>query len=134
MADKKIEKTDAEWRAQLSPLAYHVTREHGTERAWTGPWLQEKRPGTFVCVCCGSELFDATQKYDSHCGWPSFFDVIDEAAVTLKEDLSHGMRRVEVLCASCDAHLGHVFPDGPEPTGVRFCMNGVALDFKPGGD
>ncbi len=128
--ENKITKSEAEWQAELSPLAYQV-RCGATERAFTGPWLDEKRPGMFSCASCGNELFDASTKYESGSGWPSFFDVLDRAAVSLKEDTSHGMRRIEVECARCDAHLGHVFPDGPQPTGLRYCMNGVALDFKP---
>ncbi len=127
----KIAKTDAEWRTQLSPLAYKVTRQHGTERAWTSPLNDEKRAGTFACVCCGLPLFDASTKFESGTGWPSFYAPKDEAAVALKEDRSFFMRRTEVLCARCDAHLGHVFPDGPRPTGLRFCMNGAALAFEP---
>ncbi|MEM7271380.1 MAG: peptide-methionine (R)-S-oxide reductase MsrB [Pseudomonadota bacterium] len=124
----KIEKTDAEWRAQLSPLAYKVTRKHGTERAFTNDDFP-KGPGTFRCVCCDAELFDAETKFDSGTGWPSFYAPIEKGAVTEKEDRSFFMRRTEVLCASCDAHLGHVFPDGPKPTGLRYCMNGVAMTF-----
>ena len=129
MADK-IVKSDAEWRAQLSDLAYKVTRKHGTERAFTNDNFP-KQPGTFRCVCCGQALFDAGTKFDSGTGWPSFWAPIDAEAVTEKEDRSLFMRRTEVLCSRCDAHLGHVFPDGPQPTGQRYCMNGVALDFEP---
>lgn len=128
---KKIEKTEAEWRAQLSPEAYHVTREHGTERAFTSPLNEEKRAGAFTCTCCGEPLFDASTKFDSGTGWPSFFAPINDDAVDEHEDRKFFMTRTEVRCANCDAHLGHVFPDGPQPTGQRYCMNGVALDFEP---
>jgi peptide-methionine (R)-S-oxide reductase len=110
-----------------------VTREHGTERAFTGPWLDNKRPGLYRCVCCGAPLFDGHAKFDSGTGWPSFFQPVEPGAVAEHEDGSFMMRRVEARCASCDAHLGHVFPDGPRPTGLRYCMNGVALDFEPEG-
>ncbi|MFO7853705.1 MAG: peptide-methionine (R)-S-oxide reductase MsrB [Paracoccaceae bacterium] len=126
----KIVKTDAEWRSQLSDLAYKVTRKAGTERPYTHEDFP-KAPGTFRCVCCGAPLFDAADKFDSGTGWPSFTAPIDEDAVEEKEDRSLFMRRTEVLCARCDAHLGHVFPDGPQPTGLRYCMNGVALEFEP---
>lgn len=126
----KIVKTDAEWRSQLSDLAYKVTRKAGTERAFTHEDFP-KGPGTFRCTCCGAPLFDAGAKFDSGTGWPSFHSPIDETAVEEKEDRSLFMRRTEVLCARCDAHLGHVFPDGPHPTGLRYCMNGVALEFEP---
>jgi peptide-methionine (R)-S-oxide reductase len=126
----KIVKSDAEWRAQLSPEAYRVTRKHGTERAFTHDDFP-KGPGTFRCVCCDAPLFDAATKFDSGTGWPSFFRPIDPDAVTEKDDRSWLMRRTEVLCARCDAHLGHVFPDGPAPTGLRYCMNGVALKHDP---
>lgn len=124
-------RTDAEWRSQLSPAAYHVTRKHGTERAFTSPLNAEKRVGTYSCVCCGERLFDSDAKFESGTGWPSFFKPANEAAVSEHEDRLLFMRRVEVRCARCDAHLGHVFPDGPRPTGLRYCINGVALDFAP---
>lgn len=130
----KIVKTDAEWRAQLSDIEYQVLRLAGTERPWTGALLDEKRPGVFRCRACGAELFDATTKFDSHCGWPSFYDVRDSDAVVLLEDTSHGMIRTEVRCAACDSHLGHVFPDAPQtPTGNRFCINSVSLTFDAAG-
>jgi peptide-methionine (R)-S-oxide reductase len=108
-----------------------VTREHGTERPFTGPHLNEKRPGTYSCVACGAPLFEGETKYESGSGWPSFYAPLSTDAVSEVSDQSHGMRRVEVRCASCEAHLGHVFPDGPRPTGQRYCMNGTALSFKP---
>ena len=126
----KIVKSDAEWRAQLSALAYKVTRKHGTERAFTHDDFP-KAPGTYACVCCGAPLFDQRQKFDSGTGWPSFTAPIEPAAVEERDDRSFFMRRTEVTCARCDAHLGHVFPDGPQPTGLRYCMNGVALEFRP---
>lgn len=125
----KVEKTDAEWRAQLSDLAYKVTRKHGTERAHSHDNFP-KAPGKFHCVCCGAALFDAETKFESGTGWPSFYAPMDGEAVTEKDDRSFFMRRTEVLCATCDAHLGHVFPDGPAPTGLRYCMNGVAMTFE----
>jgi peptide-methionine (R)-S-oxide reductase len=125
----KIVKTDAEWRAQLSDLAYKVTRRHGTERAFTNDNFP-KAPGTFRCICCDAPLFDAGTKFDSGTGWPSFWAPIDETAVETTEDRSFFMRRTEVHCARCEAHLGHVFPDGPAPTGLRYCMNGVAMRFE----
>ncbi len=125
----KITKTDAEWRAQLSPLAYKVTRKHGTERAFTHDNFP-KRAGTFSCVCCGAPLFDQADKFDSGTGWPSFTRPMDPEMVGEKEDRSFFMRRTEVHCNRCAAHLGHVFPDGPEPTGLRYCINGVALEFQ----
>ena len=129
MTDKVV-KSDAEWREQLSDLAYKVTRKKGTERAGTHDDFP-KEPGTFRCTCCGAPLFDASTKFESGTGWPSFYAPLDEGAVETHEDRSFFMRRTEVLCARCDAHLGHVFPDGPQPTGLRYCMNGVALDFEP---
>jgi peptide-methionine (R)-S-oxide reductase len=137
MADTKTETrintdpaalTDAEWRRRLSPEQYRVLREHGTERAGTSPLNAEKRAGVFRCAGCGQELFDAATKYESGSGWPSFWAPV-EGAVATKEDRSLFMRRTEVLCGRCGGHLGHVFPDGPRPTGERYCMNGVALKF-----
>lgn len=134
MADDKIVKDDSEWRSNLTPEQYAITRCSATERPFSGPWLDEKREGTFVCICCGSELFRSDTKYESGSGWPSFFDAIGPGVISTKEDTSHGMRRIEILCGKCDAHLGHVFPDGPKPTGLRYCTNGHALDFKPDAD
>ena len=128
---ERVEKSDAEWRGQLTPEQYKVTREHGTERAGTSPLNNEKRNGVFTCVCCGAPLFASDAKFDSGTGWPSFYEPMSDDAVSAHEDRSFLMRRTEVRCARCDAHLGHVFPDGPQPTGQRYCMNGVALNFKP---
>ncbi len=125
-----LEKTEAEWRAALSPAAYKVLREHGTERAGSSPLDAEKRAGTFACAGCGTPLFDAATKFDSGTGWPSFFAPL-EGAVGTQTDRSFFMTRVEVHCANCGGHLGHVFPDGPRPTGQRYCMNGVSLVFQP---
>jgi peptide-methionine (R)-S-oxide reductase len=127
----KIVKSDAEWKQMLEPEAYRVARQHGTERAGSSPLNAEKREGTFACVCCGAPLFDAGAKFESGTGWPSFFAPLSAQAIEEHDDSSWLMRRTEVRCASCDAHLGHVFPDGPRPTGLRYCMNGVALTFEP---
>jgi peptide-methionine (R)-S-oxide reductase len=132
MAETRTKLTDAQWRERLTAEQYHVLREHGTERAGISPLNHEKRDGVFLCAACGHELFDSTTKYESGSGWPSFF-APKEGAVTTVADNSYGMRRTEVTCSRCDSHLGHVFPDGPEPTGERFCMNGVALKFEPEG-
>ena len=130
--DKRPEvKTDAEWKEQLSPEAYYVTRKHGTERAFTSPLNREKREGIYRCVCCGEPLFESGAKFDSGTGWPSFVKPASGEAVAEHDDRSFFMRRTEVRCARCEAHLGHVFPDGPKPTGLRYCINGVALNFEP---
>jgi peptide-methionine (R)-S-oxide reductase len=126
----KVVKSDEEWRKQLSAEEYRVARKAGTERAFTGRYWDEKSKGTYTCICCGEPLFSSETKYESGTGWPSFYAPIDESAVATKEDNSLFMRRTEVVCARCDAHLGHVFPDGPPPTGQRFCLNSVSLDLK----
>ena len=126
---EKIIKSDEEWRKVLSPEAYRITRQHGTERPWSVDF--PKVPGTFYCIACGQPLFDAKTKYESGSGWPSFWAPLDPAVVEESEDRSHGMLRTEVHCARCEAHLGHVFPDGPQPTGLRYCINGGALRFEP---
>ena len=126
----KIKKSEAEWKEQLSPEQYQVMRQHGTERPFTHPYNSEKAQGTYMCAACGEPLFSSDAKFDSGTGWPSFTKPLAEGAVAEKHDRSLGMLRTEVLCASCEAHLGHVFPDGPNPTGLRYCMNGTALNFK----
>lgn len=128
---EKVKKTEAEWKEILTPQQYHVLREHGTERAFTGAYVNMKQEGVYTCAACGQELFSSDTKYDSGSGWPSFWDALDAGNVTLHEDNSYGMKRVEVLCSRCDSHLGHVFPDGPrETTGQRYCINSLSLNFK----
>lgn len=130
MADK-LNKSEEEWQKQLTPEQYHVTRQAGTEQAFTGKYWKTKDKGTYNCVCCGAPLFSSETKFDSGTGWPSFTQPMDQAAVDEHTDRSHGMTRTEVRCAHCAAHLGHVFPDGPGPTGLRYCMNSASLDLKP---
>ena len=131
----RISKTDAEWREQLTPEQYAVLRQHATERAFTGEYVNTKTPGTYLCAACGQPLFDSNTKFDSHCGWPSFWDVIDSGHVELKQDNSYGMQRIEVLCNRCGSHLGHVFDDGPrDTTGLRYCINSVAMKLRPDED
>jgi peptide-methionine (R)-S-oxide reductase len=131
VAKDKIAKSDAEWRAELTQQQYEVTRKHGTEQAFTGPYWDLKQAGTYSCVCCGQPLFGSDTKFDSGTGWPSFSQPVDPTSVAEHIDNSHLMQRVEVRCAKCEAHLGHVFPDGPQPTGLRYCMNGHSLKFAP---
>lgn len=126
----KIVKSEEDWRQQLTREQYQVTRMHGTERAFSHPYHNEKRDGTYHCICCGEPLFSSDTKFDSGTGWPSFYAAAADGALSEHEDNSFFMRRTEVRCASCDAHLGHVFPDGPDPTGQRYCINGVALNLK----
>lgn len=125
----KITKTEQEWKEQLSPEAFSVCRMHGTEAPFSGQYYDNKEEGIYKCTCCGAPLFESETKFDSGTGWPSYYEAIEDAVIENK-DTSHGMVRVEIKCAACDAHLGHLFPDGPEPTGLRYCINSVCLDFQ----
>jgi peptide-methionine (R)-S-oxide reductase len=125
--ERKVNKTDAEWKQILTPEQFRVTRQHGTEAPFSGEYCEAHAPGVYACVCCGTELFDSTLKFDSGTGWPSFTEPVKQNVIRYILDSSYGMQRVEVLCNICDAHLGHVFPDGPKPTGLRFCINSLSL-------
>jgi peptide-methionine (R)-S-oxide reductase len=128
---KKVQKTDAEWREELTPEQYQILRQAGTERPFTGPYWNAKDKGIYSCAGCGTDLFVSDTKFDAGCGWPSYFEAVSPDAVTELRDTTHGMVRTEVRCATCNGHLGHVFPDGPPPTGLRYCINGHSMNFRP---
>lgn len=128
--DQKVIRSDAEWQSELTPEQYRICRQQGTERAFTGAYYDCKKPGVYHCICCGEALFDAAHKYDSGSGWPSFWQPVESETVAEHHDQSHGMVRTEITCARCDAHLGHVFPDGPQPTGLRYCINSASLKLE----